>query len=76
MLCRRKTGLVQFDQATGALHKMMFVVKQRDGVGDCLRPFRHTELSSSPKHYRTVPQVASNPQRRRQAMPEYRYLVN
>jgi len=33
---------------------------------------RHTELSSSPKHYRTVPQVASNQQRRRQAMPEYR----
>ena len=73
MLCRRKTGLVQFDQATGALHKMMFVVKKRDEVGDC---FRHTELSSSPKHYRTVPQVASNPQRRRQAMPEYRYSVN
>ena len=52
---------------------MMFVLKKRDEVGDC---FRHTELSSSPKHYRTVPQVASNPQRRRQAMPEYRYLVN
>ena len=52
---------------------MMFVLKKRDEVGDC---FRRTELSSSPKHYRTVPQVASNPQRRRQAMPEYRYLVN